>query len=171
MEGLDATLRLKLNYASGHRTSADDELGNRNGQFETSRTCASRIDEENAIAPFDARFVRMSRNHDLDPGRIWFDVQQRKIMNRIEEDLADLEELGFVQALGPGASVVVPAYRRDRRESREFFKNAWVCDVAAMNDVVGATQKHFRFGPQEAVGVGDEAYAKHGHSGRWRPSA
>jgi hypothetical protein len=67
-----------------------------------------------------------------------------------------------VQTPGPRAAIVVAAHGGDRRQGGQLFQDARIADVAAVNDVVAAAQEVFGFGPQETVGVGDEAYAGHG---------
>src|SRR4029453_18188283 len=47
-------------------------------------------------------------------------------------------------------------------DCRKLLKDGWVADVARVDDVVTPSQERPRFGPEQTVRIGDEAYAKHG---------
>src|SRR4029453_15790510 len=47
-------------------------------------------------------------------------------------------------------------------DCRKLLEDGWVADVARVDDVVAPSQKRLRFGPEQTVRIGDEAYAKHG---------
>src|SRR5581483_6768516 len=68
---------------------------------------------------------------------------------------------GRRHGVGPGTLVVVAAHRGDRRDPAELAQDVGVADVAGVYDGIAAAQEVERFGAQQAVGVGNEADAKH----------
>jgi len=55
----------------------------------------------------------------------------------------------------------------NRRDRRKFIRDLRVADVASVDDEIAALQKRLCFGAQEAMCVGDEAYAKHAGRREW----
>src|SRR5205085_5413462 len=89
----------------GDAPAFDRELGRRDRQAKPARARASRIDVEDAVALVDRRPVRVARDDDAHAGGARLDVDLGEIVDRVEEDLAEADELALAQALGPRAAV------------------------------------------------------------------
>jgi hypothetical protein len=88
-------------------------------------------------------------------GRV--DGQLGEIVHHMDAHIADLHGLRRAYAARPERPVVVPADRGERRERAQLGEDLQRPDVAGVDDVRRAAQPLDRRGPQEAVGVGDEA--------------
>src|SRR5215216_3742087 len=92
-------------------------------------------------------------------GRI--DIELRKIVNRVEVHLANLQQFRIMQALRPSSFVIVAAHGGNGGQRRKLFENAWCPNVATVNDAVASVQKCFGLGPKQAVSVGNQSHASH----------
>lgn len=92
-------------------------------------------------------------------------VKVGQVMDNENADISELDALRLVQMVSPRVTIVVAAYSGDGRQRAEFVENAGFGNIAAMNNVMAATQKFLGGGPQQIVRVGDDAYSK--HAGRW----
>ena len=88
----------------------------------------------------------MSGNDDPNARRQRIYIELSKVVDCINPYLAHLHHLGLSELLRPGSSVIIPAYRGDRRYRAEFIQSSWVADVARVDDQVAALQKRFRLG-------------------------
>ena len=95
----------------------------------------------------------MARHDDTNARSLRVDVKFGEVVNDINKNLADLNELGFLQLVGPGALVVISTHGGDRSDRRKLGENACVANVAAMNDEVTAPQKLPRARPNEAMRI------------------
>jgi len=65
-------------------------------------------------------------------------VEVREVVNGVEKELSDLQELGFIDLLCPPTFVVVSSDGGDGSDDSQFFKNAWIADIAGVDDEVAA---------------------------------
>src|SRR3954465_15463492 len=94
--------------------AADDQFAERDRQAKAPRPGAARVHVQNAVAFVDARLVRVSGDDDPHARSLRLDVELGEVVDRVHADVADLEELALVEALGPAPAVVVAAYRGHR---------------------------------------------------------
>lgn len=87
-------------------------------------------------------------------------VEVCEIVNCIDEDLADLNDLGLAQARSPRPVVVAASHCGKWCDDRERLENAEIAYITAVNDVVAALEERECLGTQETMCVRDEAYAK-----------
>jgi hypothetical protein len=147
----------QFNESGRHRTVRYDKFGNRDRQFESPWTRTTGIHENNAIAMLDGRFVRVAGNHDLDAGCNWIDVELGKIVNRIDENPAELDQFRVRQRVGPCAPVVVAAHRRDRCKAREFFDDHRFADIAGVDDEITPAQEVNRLWSEKVMRIRNQA--------------
>ena len=103
------------------------------------------------------RLVRVAGDHDLDSGGNWIDIELRKIVNNIDENLAELDQFRFRQRVGPCAPVVVAAYYRDRRNTREFINDHRVADITGVDDEITAAQEVNRLRSEKVMRIRNKA--------------
>src|SRR5262245_53679366 len=144
---LGNTPGLKLNNARNDFAAIDLKLGHSNGQPKAARTCATGIDVDNSVATLDHRLVRVARHNHVNASGSRVYVELRKIVNSVEVGAIDFEELGFGERICPCASVVVAADCRNRREGGELGKYLSSADIAAVDDVLAASEKSQRLRP------------------------
>jgi hypothetical protein len=75
--------------------------------------------------------------------------------------VGDPHELGFGVLTGPVACVHIPSDRSDRRDPTKRGNDLGTSDIAAVNDVAHTGQTTFRFRPQQAMRVGNDADPEH----------
>ena len=141
-----------------HYISRNNKFGNRDRQLESSWARTSRIHENNAVAVFNDRFVRVAGHHDSDSGDIWVNIELRKIVNNIDENPAELDQFRFRQRVGPCAPVVVAAYHRDRCNTRELLNDHRVADITRVDDKITAAQKVNRLRSEKVMRIRNKAY-------------
>jgi hypothetical protein len=133
------------------------QFGGRDGQAESARAGASRVDVQHPVALLDRGPVRVAGDDDLHARGDGLEVDLGKVVDHVDEDPAEAKELAFAQAGGPGAAIVVAAHGRDRGDGAKGLQHRGVADVAAVDDVVAAPEEGEDFRTQQAVGVGNEA--------------
>jgi hypothetical protein len=100
-------------------------------------------------------------HHDaITPSR-GIESQFRQVVQNVDRDFADLQTFRFANLLRPRSLVVVPADGGHGRNDSELLQYCRISNVTGMHDEVAAAQKCERFGPKQAVGVGNEADASH----------
>ena len=82
----------------------------------------------------------------------------RKIVNDIDENLAELDQLRFRQRVGPCAPVVVAAYYRDRRNTREFINDRRVANITGVDDEITVAQEVNRLRSEKVMRIRNKAY-------------
>jgi len=87
----------------------------------------------------------MSRDDNVDPGRLGINVNLVEIVQHIERPTAQHDELGIRIVLCP-AYIDVPSYSRSRGNPSESPDYFWSANVASMDDVVGPGEVLYRFG-------------------------
>jgi hypothetical protein len=97
-------------------------------------------------------------DHDLDSGGNWIDIELRKIVNNIDENLAEVDQFRFRQRVGPCAPVVVAAYYRDRCNARESINDHRVADITGVDDEITAAQEVNRLGSKKVMRIRNKAY-------------
>jgi hypothetical protein len=78
-------------------------------------------------------------------------------MQNKDGDIVNLEHRGLSESVGPRAFVVVATHNGDWSEIFEPFDHLSVSDIACVDNEIAAAEKGDRLGPQEAMGVGNEA--------------
>src|SRR5258708_25905605 len=73
----------------------DQELGDRDGQLESPRPGAARVDEQNALSLHDQGLVRVARNHYMNAGGRRLDVELREVVDGVHTDAPDPEQFGL----------------------------------------------------------------------------
>jgi hypothetical protein len=98
----------KVTIFAGDLLALDRELGRGDRQAKPARARASRVDVEDAVALLHRRAVRMPRDDDAHAGGARLDVDLREIVDRVDEDLAEADQLALAQALCPRAASLLP---------------------------------------------------------------
>jgi len=99
----------------------------------------------------------VARDHDLNSGGNWIDVELRKIVNDIDENLAEFDQFRFRQPVGPRTPVVVAAYYRDRRKTGEFINDHRAADITGVDDEITVAQEVNRLRPEKVMSIRNEA--------------
>jgi len=128
----------------------------RDRQFESSRAGAAGVHVETLTAPFDAGFVGVTGDDELDTrieiGRDIGDVVDEEGWPAVE---GEGQEVGDV--FGPRAvEIVVAAHGVDGGDFGQLGEDVRVADVAGVDDLVTALERGEGFGAEEVVGVGDQ---------------
>ena len=84
-------------------------------------------------------------------------LQPAQFVDHIDLDPAHPQDGGLGNPTRPGPLVAVAPHRGHRGDGRQVIENGRVADVARVDDEVAAAQERLRLGPQQAVGVGDDA--------------
>ena len=93
----------------------------------------------------------------LDAGGTRIDVELRQVVQHIQEDFADLDELGLVDRARPVLPIVVAAHDRDGGHRAQSGQDFGVPDVPGMHDVVAAGEKIDRLRAQQPMRVRNQS--------------
>ena len=107
----------------------------------------------------------MTGHDDLDAARDWIDLQSLQIVQNVDRFSRKSHELGFRVCNSPVVDIHVSSDRGNRGDATQRVYNFGTSDVAAMNDVIDASQATLRLRPEQPVRVGDDPDPE-GH--RWR---
>ena len=133
------------------------ERRKRDRQLEAPWPGAAGIDVEHIVDRIDFRHMRMAGDDDVYTALNGVDWQRLEIVQYEDRPARKLYELGVRVSAGPIAVVDVPPDRSDRRDPTQRRDDAGLTNVAAMDDVVDASQRTRRFRPQQAVRIRDDA--------------
>ena len=126
-------------------------------QPEPPRPGRAGIEVENAAGPLDPGPVRVAGDDRPDPRLRRVAVELLAVVQH--QDLLpgelDSDLLGIHAR--PVRRIHVASDRGDRRDPRQRLDDSGPADVAGMDDVIGPGESLDRLGPEEAVGVGDDA--------------
>lgn len=140
----------------------EGDHGDGERQPEPSVTTGTGVEDQKVVAvPVELGAVAVAVNDETgaaQPGR-WnvFAAMDHADVEAFEIAFESLGQVGEA-----GAAVGVAANREDRRDGLELVENGRVADVAGVQDPVAATEPVEDFGPQQAVGVGEDAETDHG---------
>jgi len=135
----------------------DVERRERDRQSEAPRARASGIQVEHAPERFHLRCMGMAGDYYVDAERDGIDPQGLEIVHDENGPAAEANEFGVGIFAGPVAGIHVSPYCRDRRDPPKRNDDFGTSDIAAVNDVIHASQTALRFRSQQAVGVRDDA--------------
>jgi hypothetical protein len=107
----------------------------RDGQVETSRPSASRIEIEHPANSLDPGPMRVAANDDVDPARNWIESQCFDVMQNIDAAPTERHHLCLRIMFRPAAGIDVPSDRNDRCNLLESGDNAWRTDIAGVEDM------------------------------------
>ena len=124
-------------------------------QLEPATAGAPGIEVKDAVFFFDLRFVRVTRNDDIVPGRV--DGELFQIVQNVKSKPADLNIANFRNFELPRISIVVASDRDDRCDLLEFRKDFGFTYVAGVQYQFDAFQSFNGFRPQKPVRVRDDA--------------
>ena len=93
-------------------------------------------------------------------------VQGEEFVEDVEVDAPHFHHPGLGEARGPVAPVGVAPDRVHRGEALKLAQKARVADVPGVDDEFHALQGLDGFGPQQAVGIGDDADEMFSHKSR-----
>ena len=129
---------------------------NGDGQLETSRPGAPRIQVKHAVGGRDLRPVRVARHHHAEPGGDWIDLQLMQVMQHVDPPAGDLD--GSVHRVGsrPAGGIGVPPDGRRGRNLLQPGHDLRTPDIAGVDDVLGIREPLQRLRPQQAVRVRDD---------------
>lgn len=142
---------------SPHGSVGDDELTGGYGQFEAARAGAAGIEVKDAAARLLPGDMAMARDHDLDSGCLWFQIELREIVQHEDGNAGDLDEFGFGQFAGPRRLVDIAADGGNGRDGRELIEDFGSANVSGVNDALRSAQRLQCLRPKQAVSVRDDA--------------
>jgi hypothetical protein len=90
-------------------------------------------------------------------GRARVDVERLQVVDRIQRHRPEVDAGRLRDRTRPRRRVVVAADNRQRGNGRQALENRRTADIARVDDMVGPGKKVERFGPQQAVRVGNQA--------------
>ena len=99
----------------------------------------------------------MTADDDSELPRRGIKSQFVNIVNHVESMLPDFDAAIFRQPCGPIAGIVVTLDGGQRRNFFQFNKNNGLADIAGMYNKINSCQGCDGLGPQQAVGVRDQA--------------
>ncbi len=133
------------------------QQGHCDGQGKPPRTRAARVEVEHLILPFDLRFVAVAIDDGTDAGGLGTDVEVLERVHHVQEVALQLNHLGCGEGGAGAAGIDISADGSQGSEGSELFQDAWIADVAGVEQVIGAAKRVHRLGAEEAVGVGEDA--------------
>jgi hypothetical protein len=99
----------------------------------------------------------MARDHNLESCGFRLQFELRQIVHHVDGNADDLGDFIFPKFTGPRPFVDIAADRSEGRKVCELFQDFWRANVAGVDDALRASQCQQRFGPQQAMGIGDDA--------------
>jgi hypothetical protein len=136
----------------------DVERRKRDRQPETPPARASGIQVEHTADRIDLRHMGMAGDDDVNANRDGIDPQGIEVVQDKNRSVGKSHEFGIGVFAGPVAYIHVSPDCGNRRDPAKLGDDVGASDIAAVNDVIHAGQATFRFRPQQAVRVGDDAY-------------
>jgi hypothetical protein len=146
-----------MNYFGPYAAILYGELSYAYRKFETPRSGAARIEEQNSVASFTSCNMAVAGDYDLKSRCLGFEIESRQLVQHINGDTVHFENLSLRQLSRPCFFVDVAANRSAGCNSRERFQNLRRADVSRMNDPLRPLQRGQGFRPQKAMCVGDDA--------------
>jgi hypothetical protein len=137
------------------------QSGEGDGQLETARPGASRIEIEHTVNPFDPRLMRVAGNDHVNSAICWIDLQLLKVVQNIEGPLAEPYHPSVGIAFRPVADIDVSSDRSDGRDPTESDENVRATNIASVDDMRHPGEPSPSLGPQEPVGVRDDSDPQH----------
>src|SRR6202012_4407670 len=137
----------------------------RDGQPEAPPARASWIQVEHAVGRVDLRHMGMTGHDDVDAARNRIDLQSLQIVQNVDRFSRKSHDLVLRVCNSPVVDIHVSSDRGNRGDATQRVDNFGTSDVAAMDDVIDASQATLRLRPEQPVRVGDEPDPE-GH--RWR---
>ena len=135
------------------------EVGEGNWKREASGAGAAWVEVENVVSGLDHGLVAMAVDHGADAGGRGVEVQVGDVVDEIEETAGEFDGFGCGKLRARARAVDVAADGGEWSDGGEAVEDGGVADVAGVEDVVNAHEGDEGFGAEEAVGVGDYAYA------------
>jgi hypothetical protein len=99
----------------------------------------------------------MAGNDDVDTERDRIDPQGLEVVNDEDGSASEMYEFGFAIFTNPVATIRVSSDRGHRRDPAKGGNDIGTSDIAAMNDVIHASEMIFRFGPQQPVRIRNDS--------------
>jgi len=131
----------------------DVQDGVRNGQAETARPHAARIEIEDVLAEIDGGLVRVAVDDDREalPSRI--DIYQGEVMHDMQLVAMYLQCRRRGPSYRPGFVIDVASHDGHRRDLLELREEGAVADIACMDEPIYARQRIDHVRSQDAVRV------------------
>src|SRR5713101_1144229 len=101
--------------------------------------------------------MAVARDHYANSSRFWFQVKSAEVVDQVDRETLDFNQLGFGQRRCPRAPIHIAAHGGYGGEFAQAVENSRITYVSGVQNAMGATQGGDGFGPQQAVGVGDDA--------------
>lgn len=140
------------------------EHGERDGQGKPAWAGAARVEVQNAVVSFDLWLVGVAVEDDGHAGGLRLDIEIVQSVDHVDQAAGELYGLGGREGGAGAGTVDVAANGGEGGDLAEGVEDGWVAYVAGVEDVVDAAEGHDGFGAEEAVGVGEDAYA---HGPNW----
>jgi hypothetical protein len=104
------------------------------GQGETARPSAAGVDIEDAFVPAGVRFMRVTRDDDLEACDFGAEVELAEVVKDVDQDLFDADDFGGGQGFSPRFGVHIAADGHDRSDGFELIEDGGIPDVASVDN-------------------------------------
>jgi len=98
----------------------------------------------------------MTGHDDVDAARDRIDLQSLQIVQNVDRFSRKSHDLGFRVCNSPVVDINISSDRGNRGDATQRVYNFGTSDVAAMNDVIDASQATLRLRPEQPMRVGDD---------------
>jgi hypothetical protein len=109
----------------------------------------------------------MTGHDDVDAARDRIDLQSLQIVQNVNRFSRKSHDLRLWVCNSPVVDIHVSSDSGNRGDAAQRIYDFWTSDVAAVNDVINASQPTLRLWPQQPMRVGDDPNSE--DHGRWRP--
>ena len=99
----------------------------------------------------------MAGDHHAESSGFGFEVERRKIVQHVDGNAVYFEHFRLRQLARPGTGIDVATHGGDWCNCGKSLQNFGCADIARVNDAIRPAKRFNRFGPKQAVSVGDDA--------------
>jgi hypothetical protein len=137
--------------------SAEVEPPHAYRQLESPRASTAGIEIKHAGPRLLLGNMAMAGDHHAESSGFGFEVERRKIVQHVDGNAVYFEHFRLRQLARPGTGIDVATHGGDWCNCGKSLQNFGCADIARVNDAIRPAKRFNRFGPKQAVSVGDDA--------------
>ena len=99
----------------------------------------------------------MTSDHSVDAGGYRVEVERHKIMKHVNVPACQFDQFCLGKLSAASTAIDISPDCRHRSKVAEPVEDGGIADVSGMQDVLGIAQRQHGLGPEQAMGVGDDA--------------